>query len=68
MTAGFEELHRLAGEAERMTRVFDAAEPDESTTYEGHDRSGTVHAVVDAAGAVVDFRLTRDWYDDLDPR
>lgn len=68
MTAGFEALHHLAGEAERMTRVFTRAEPDPSATYEGHDRSGAVHAVVDAAGTVTDFRLDHEWYDKLDVR
>lgn len=65
---GFESLHRLAGEAERMSRVLGAGRPDESATYEGHDESETVHAVVDVDGTVVDFRLDHDWYERVDAR
>ncbi len=67
MPAGFEALHGLRGEAERMSRVLGAAE-DPAATYEGHDESGTVHAVVDGTGVAVDFRLDREWYDVVDAR
>ncbi|OLF05800.1 hypothetical protein [Actinophytocola xanthii] len=65
MGAGFEALHQLAGEAERMSRVLAGPAPAE---HAGQDRSGTVHVVVDEAGAVVDARLDRDWYDSVDAR
>ncbi|HEY0452788.1 hypothetical protein [Actinophytocola sp.] len=65
--AGFEALHQLAGEAERMSRVLGAA-ADPEATYEGHDETETVHAVVDGDGVVVDFRLEHEWYDKVDPR
>lgn len=65
--AGFEALHELRGEAERMSRVLGAAE-DPAATHEGHDETETVHAVVDNDGMVIDFRLEHEWYDKVDAR
>jgi hypothetical protein len=65
--SGFEEIHQLAGQATRFARIF-SVEPDESRTFDGHDETELVHAVVDAAGRVTDFRLERDWDKTIDPR
>ena len=65
--AGFEEIHRLAGEAARLARIF-SVEPDEARTFEGHDETELVHAEVDANGRVTDFRLDREWDETIDPR
>lgn len=65
--AGFEEIHRLAGEAARFARMF-SVEPDEARTFEGHDETEKVHAEVDANGRVTDFRLDREWDKTIDPR
>jgi hypothetical protein len=65
--AGFEEIHQLAGQAAHFARIF-SVEPDESRTFDGHDETELVHAVVDAAGRVTDFRLERDWDQTIDPR
>jgi DNA-binding protein YbaB len=67
MPAGFEALHELRGEAERMSRVLGAAE-NPAATHEGHDETESVHAVVDNDGTVIDFRLEREWYDKVDAR
>jgi DNA-binding protein YbaB len=67
MPAGFEALHELRGEAERMSRVLRTAE-NPAATHEGHDETESVHAVVDNDGAVIDFRLEREWYDKIDAR
>lgn len=64
---GFEALHQLAGEAERMSRVLGAAQ-DPAGTYEGHDEQEIVYAVIDADGTVTGFRLEHEWYDKVDPR
>jgi len=64
---GFDALHELAGEADRMSRVLGAA-LDPAATFEGHDETENVYAVVDADGAVTDFRLEREWYDEIDSR
>jgi DNA-binding protein YbaB len=65
--SGFEEIHQLAGQAAHFARIF-SVEPDESRTFDGHDETELVHAVVDAAGRVTDFRLARDWDQTIDPR
>jgi DNA-binding protein YbaB len=67
LPAGFSALHRLRGEAERASRVLGAG-ADPAATYEGHDETESVTAVVDGTGTVTDFRLEREWYDTLDPR
>ena len=67
MPAGFEALHQLRGEAERMSRVLGAAQ-DPDATFEGQDETETVTAVVDMDGAVTDVRLEREWYDKVDAR
>jgi hypothetical protein len=65
--SGFEEIHRLAGQAAHFARVF-SVEPDEARTFDGHDETELVHAVVDAAGRVTDLLLDRDWDRTIDPR
>ncbi|MPZ79320.1 MAG: hypothetical protein GEV28_02570 [Actinophytocola sp.] len=65
--SGFDALRQFAGEAERMSRVLDAGR-DPAASYEGHDESGTVHAVVDADGVVTELRLEHEWYGKLDVR
>lgn len=67
MPAGFEALHQLRGEAERMSRVLGAAQ-DPDATFEGQDETESVTAVVDMDGAVTDVRLEHEWYDNLDAR
>jgi DNA-binding protein YbaB len=67
MPAGFEALHALRGEADRMSRVLGAAQ-DPEATYEGHDETESVTAVVNGDGVVTDFRLEREWYDKVDAR
>ena len=67
MPAGFEALHALRGEADRMSRVLGAAQ-DPTATYEGQDETESVTAVVDGDGVVTDFRLVREWYDAIDSR
>ena len=67
MPAGFEALHALRGEADRMSRVLGAAQ-DPAATYEGHDETESVTAVVDGDGVVTDFRLEHAWYDKVDAR
>jgi DNA-binding protein YbaB len=67
MPAGFEALHQLRGEAERMSRVLGAAQ-DPDATFEGQDETEAVTAVVDMDGAVTDVRLEREWYDKVDAR
>jgi DNA-binding protein YbaB len=65
--AGFDELHRLAGQAEHFARMFSVAQ-DEARTFDGADESGQVHVQVDADGRVTDVSLERDWDSTLDPR
>jgi DNA-binding protein YbaB len=67
LPAGFSALHQLRGEAERASKVLGAGD-DPAATYEGHDETETVTAVVDSTGTVTDFRLEREWYDTLDAR
>ncbi|HEV7648730.1 MAG TPA: YbaB/EbfC family nucleoid-associated protein [Actinophytocola sp.] len=67
MPQGFEALHQLRGEAERMSRVLGAAQ-DPDATFEGQDETETVTAVVDMDGVVTDVRLEREWYDKVDAR
>jgi DNA-binding protein YbaB len=64
---GFEELHRLAGEAARFARIF-SVEQDAATTFAGQDPAGQVTVSVDADGRVTDVELARDWDDTIDPR
>lgn len=65
--AGFEELHQLAGQAARFATIF-SVDPDEASTFEGHDETQLVHTEVNAAGQVVDVRLERDWDKTIDAR
>jgi DNA-binding protein YbaB len=65
--AGFDELHRLAGQAERFASMFSVAQ-DEARTFEGQDETAQVHVEVDADGRVTDVSLERDWNSTLDPR
>ena len=65
--AGFEELHRLAGQAARFATMF-SVEPDEDRTFEGHDETQLVHTDIDAEGRVVDVRLDKDWDKTIDAR
>jgi DNA-binding protein YbaB len=67
MPPGFEDLHRLRGEAERMTRVLGAAQ-DPDATFEGHDETEAVTATVDMDGVVTDVSLEREWYATVDHR
>lgn len=67
MPQGFEALHQLRGEAERMSRVLGAT-PDPDVTFEGLDETEAVTAVVDMDGTVTEVRLERDWYDKVDAR
>lgn len=67
MPAGFSAIHKLRGEAERNSKVL-AAGSDPTATYEGQDETESVTAVVDGTGTVTDFRLEREWYDNLDAR
>jgi len=67
MPAGFEALHQLRGEAERMSRVLGAAQ-DPDATFEGQDETESVTAVVDMNGVVTDVRLEHEWYDKIDAR
>ena len=67
MPPGFEDLHRLRGEAERMTRVLGAAQ-DPDATYQGHDETEAVTAVVDIDGVVTDVSLEREWHATVDHR
>ncbi len=65
--AGFDELHRLAGQAEHFASMFSVAQ-DEEQTFAGHDESEQVHVEVDAEGRVTGVELERDWNSTLDPR
>jgi DNA-binding protein YbaB len=65
--AGFEELHRLAGEAARFATIF-SVEQDAATTFTGHDATGLVTVSVDADGRVTDVELAADWDRTIDPR
>ncbi len=55
--AGFEELHRLAGEAARFARIF-SVEQDAETVFTGHDGTESVAVSVTADGQVTDVELT----------
>ena len=65
--AGFDELHRLAGQAQRFADMFSVAQ-DEARTFAGQDESAQVHVEVDANGRVTDVTLERDWDKTVDPR
>ncbi len=65
--AGFEELHRLAGQAAHFAKVF-SVEQDAARTFDGQDATGLVQVSVDAGGQVTDVRLERDWDRTVDPR
>jgi DNA-binding protein YbaB len=65
--AGFEELHRLAGEAARFARIF-SVEQDAGKAFTGHDATELVTVAVDADGRVTDVELDREWDRTIDPR
>ena len=65
--AGFEELHRLAGEAARFARIF-SVEQDAETVFTGHDETELVTVSVNADGQVTDVELAQDWDRTIDPR
>lgn len=65
--AGFDELHRLAGEAARFARIF-SVEQDAGRTFTGHDGTERVTVSVDADGQVTDVELAQDWDRAIDPR
>lgn len=65
--AGFEELHRLAGEAARFARIF-SVEQDAEKHFTGHDETELVTVSVNADGQVTDVELDRDWDRTIDPR
>jgi DNA-binding protein YbaB len=65
--AGFEELHRLAGEAARFARIF-SVEQDADKAFTGHDETGLVTVSVTADGQVTDVELAQDWDATIDPR
>jgi len=65
--AGFDELHRLAGEAARFARIF-SVEQDAEKTFTGHDETETVTVSVNADGQVTDVELARGWDKAMDPR
>ncbi|MBB4906399.1 YbaB/EbfC family nucleoid-associated protein [Actinophytocola algeriensis] len=65
--AGFEELHRLAGEAARFARIF-SVEQDAEKTFTGHDETELVTVAVNADGQVTDVELAPDWDRTIDPR
>jgi DNA-binding protein YbaB len=67
MPPGFEDLHRLRGEADRMTRVLGATQ-DPDATFEGHDETESVTATVDMDGVVTDVSLEREWHTKVDHR
>jgi len=64
---GFEDLHRLRGEAERTARVLGAAQ-DPDATFEGHDETEAITAVVNMDGVVTDVGLEREWHATVDHR
>jgi DNA-binding protein YbaB len=65
--AGFEELHRLAGEAARFARIF-SVEQDAEKAFTGQDETGLVTVSVNADGQVTDVELAADWDKTIDPR
>ncbi|MGB3438424.1 MAG: YbaB/EbfC family nucleoid-associated protein [Actinophytocola sp.] len=65
--AGFDELHRLAGEAARFARIF-SVEQDSEKTFTGQDETARVTVSVDADGQVTDVELAQDWDEAIDPR
>lgn len=65
--AGFDELHRLAGEAARFARIF-SVEQDAGRTFTGQDGTARVTVSVTADGQVTDVELAQDWDEAIDPR
>ncbi|MFC4858779.1 hypothetical protein [Actinophytocola glycyrrhizae] len=65
--AGFDDLHRLAGDAARFARIF-SVEQDAGHTFTGHDATERVAVSVTADGQVTDVELARDWDREIDPR
>jgi DNA-binding protein YbaB len=65
--AGFDGLHRLAGEAARMARLF-AVDQDAGRTFTGQDGTGLVTVSVTDACEVTDVALDPGWDRTIDPR